>query len=586
MLRIVRLCERHAKPATAIRGAALIAVAMAVGGCSAGFEMPSLSYNGGPASTNAVPIPREPVYQNRGYAPPSEERSYGQPPGQPYGQPYSQPYNPPDNSGFGRAYGPTGDDGARPYSPPYEPRGRSEIPPDNWRESNRGTPITPEGERGVRVAGLPDPYDRGARTDTVPAPGRGAPPPSVPYSSVEPTPPAPPLASAPADGETIEVRPGDTLYALSKKHAVPVSELMRANNLTGPQLRPGQKLVVPSSRPTTRRFASLPSAPMSEPAPVSARTPPAVERPEPRLPHHEVGPIVPPLVETEPARAPVAAPAPAPAPRSAAASEEAGWTGAYTVERGDSLFAIARKHGIRLNDLERVNNITNPRRVMPGTVLMVPRPGEAQRAAAAPPAPVASAPAKPVPATSVSAGPPSVEPTIINARTRVAALPKDAAAPQATAADASPSAPAATTEPPLRDAAVPAPKSAIPTAKFRWPARGKIISSFGPQAEGRNEGINIALPRGADVHAAEAGVVTYAGDGVQGYGNLLLIRHDGGWITAYAHNDSLAVKSGESVRRGQVIAKAGATGSVDHPQLHFEIRQGTKPVDPVKHLEN
>jgi murein DD-endopeptidase MepM/ murein hydrolase activator NlpD len=319
--------------------------------------------------------------------------------------------------------------------------------------------------------------------------------------------------------------------------------------------------------------------------------PPVLERPEPRLPHHEVGPIVPPLVETEPALAPIAAPAPAPAPRSAAGSDESGWSGSYTVARGDSLYAIARKHGIRLNDLERENNISNPRKVMPGTVLKVPRPGEAQRAAAARPARVARAPvvpaaAKPVPTTSLSSGPPSVEPTIINSRTRVAALGKDAANPSGTAADVSPIAPAASNGAPLRDAAASASKSAAPTTKFRWPARGKIITNFGPQADGRNEGINISLPRGADVYAAEGGVVTYAGDGVKGYGNLLLIRHDGGWITAYAHNDSLAVKSGESVRRGQVIAKAGATGSVDHPQLHFEIRQGTKPVDPVKHLEN
>jgi murein DD-endopeptidase MepM/ murein hydrolase activator NlpD len=132
---------------------------------------------------------------------------------------------------------------------------------------------------------------------------------------------------------------------------------------------------------------------------------------------------------------------------------------------------------------------------------------------------------------------------------------------------------------------VAAPQAAAPIAKFRWPARGKIISNFGPSSSGQNDGINIALPRGADVHAAEAGIVTYAGDGVQGYGNLLLIRHDGGWITAYAHNDSLNVKSGEAVKRGQVIAKAGATGSVDTPQLRFEIRQGVKPVDPVQHLE-
>ena len=99
------------------------------------------------------------------------------------------------------------------------------------------------------------------------------------------------------------------------------------------------------------------------------------------------------------------------------------------------------------------------------------------------------------------------------------------------------------------------------------------------------DGINISVPRGTEVHAAENGTVTYAGNEVQGYGNLVLIRHPEGWITAYAHNDNLMVKAGDTVRRGQVIAKAGNTGSVSQPQLHFEIRQGATPVDPMQHLE-
>ena len=584
MLRFVRLCERLPRPAAASRGAAILVLAMAAGGCSAGFEMPTLSYNGGPSATNSVPIPREPVYQNRGPQLLGDGRSQGgesySPPANPsYSQPYSQPYSPPSDGGY-----------ERPYAPPYE----RQAPRQEWRESNRGVPISQEGERGVRVAGLPEPYDRGSRTDMT-APRQTSAPAS--YRSTEPAPPMPPAppraafeptpasSAAAADGETIEVRAGDTLFALSKKHNVSVNELMRANNLKGPQLRVGQQLVVPSSGPRTRQVASLPTAPMAEPAPAPAATPSARERPEPRLPHHEAGPIVPPLVETDPAT-PAATPAPAPtatstpAPRPPAPTDESGWTGTYTVERGDSLFAIARKHNVRLNELERVNKISDPRRVKPGTVLKVPGAG----VAAAPSAPVTAPPAK-----SETAGAPSVEPTIINARTRVAALGPDANNPPAGATvDAPPTqAPIAAAEPPVRDAAVAAPKpsAAAPASKLRWPARGKIISGFGPQAGGHNEGINIALPRGADVYAAEAGIVTYAGDGVQGYGNLLLIRHEGGWVTAYAHNDTLAVKAGETVRRGQVIAKAGATGSVDTPQLHFEVRQGVKAVDPIQHLE-
>jgi murein DD-endopeptidase MepM/ murein hydrolase activator NlpD len=121
-----------------------------------------------------------------------------------------------------------------------------------------------------------------------------------------------------------------------------------------------------------------------------------------------------------------------------------------------------------------------------------------------------------------------------------------------------------------------------PSADFRWPARGRVIAGFG--SNGGNEGINIALPEGTPVKATEAGTVTYAGSEVKGYGNLVLIRHDNGYISAYAHNGELSVKRGERVKRGQVIAKSGQTGNVTSPQLHFEIRKGQTPVDPIAHL--
>ena len=120
---------------------------------------------------------------------------------------------------------------------------------------------------------------------------------------------------------------------------------------------------------------------------------------------------------------------------------------------------------------------------------------------------------------------------------------------------------------------------------FRWPVRGRVISSFGAKPGGmRNEGINIAVPEGAGVRAADSGVVAYAGNELKGYGNLVLIRHQGGWVTAYAHNKELIVKRGETVKRGDMIARAGRTGSVESPQLHFELRKGATAVDPIKYL--
>src|SRR5690606_23811043 len=122
--------------------------------------------------------------------------------------------------------------------------------------------------------------------------------------------------------------------------------------------------------------------------------------------------------------------------------------------------------------------------------------------------------------------------------------------------------------------------------KFRWPAVGKVIAGFGGRTDGtHNDGINVSVPLGTDVHAAEDGVVAYAGNELKGYGNLILIRHDNDWVTAYAHNDQLLVKRGDKVKRGQVIAKAGSTGSVDRPQIHFELRKGSKPVDPIPYME-
>lgn len=116
---------------------------------------------------------------------------------------------------------------------------------------------------------------------------------------------------------------------------------------------------------------------------------------------------------------------------------------------------------------------------------------------------------------------------------------------------------------------------------FVWPVSGEIISNFGGPANGeRNDGINIATPMGAPIHAAASGTITYSGNELKDYGNLVLIRHEDGYVTAYAHADRLIVSRGDVVSRGQVIGYAGRTGDVSAPQLHFEIRHDTQPVNP------
>jgi murein DD-endopeptidase MepM/ murein hydrolase activator NlpD len=124
---------------------------------------------------------------------------------------------------------------------------------------------------------------------------------------------------------------------------------------------------------------------------------------------------------------------------------------------------------------------------------------------------------------------------------------------------------------------------ALPT--FRWPVRGKVITSYGAKTNGKaNDGINLAVPEGTPVKAAEDGVVAYSGNELKGYGNLVLIRHSNGYVTAYAHASELLVKRGDTIKRGQIIAKSGQSGEVGSPQLHFEIRKGSSPVDPLQFL--
>ena len=120
---------------------------------------------------------------------------------------------------------------------------------------------------------------------------------------------------------------------------------------------------------------------------------------------------------------------------------------------------------------------------------------------------------------------------------------------------------------------------------FAWPLRGQLIAGFGAVANGRhNDGIDIAVPVGTPIRAAADGVVVYTGDELKSYGNLVLLRHSGGFVTAYAHADEILVKVNDMVRRGQVIARSGRTGTVTVPMLHFEIRKGDGPVDPRAYL--
>jgi murein DD-endopeptidase MepM/ murein hydrolase activator NlpD len=238
----------------------------------------------------------------------------------------------------------------------------------------------------------------------------------------------------------------------------------------------------------------------------------------------------------------------------------------HVVNHGDTLLSIARRNHVSVAELARANNLEASSKLKLRMKLTVPG---AKTAAVAP----AAAVAQPV---AVAAAQPAA--ALTPPATKIAA----ATGPQQSAHLAQ-----ATTK--LEDTAVETPvkaseaTGALPT--FRWPVRGKVITAYGAKANGKaNDGINLAVPEGTPVKAAEDGVVAYSGNELKGYGNLVLVRHSNGYVTAYAHASELLVKRGDTIKRGQVIAKSGQSGEVGSPQLHFEIRKGSSPVDPLQFL--
>jgi murein DD-endopeptidase MepM/ murein hydrolase activator NlpD len=259
------------------------------------------------------------------------------------------------------------------------------------------------------------------------------------------------------------------------------------------------------------------------------------------------------------AAAPALAP-PASKPVAAAASS------VHIVNRGDTLMSISRRNNVPVAELAKANNLDQSAKLSLGMKLTVPG---SKSAAAVPVAqPVAAAPVQSVapvaaPATKVAAaGGPPQSARLAQATTNVVE------------------------EKPVVEQASVKPSEAtgaLPT--FRWPVRGKVITTYGAKTNGKsNDGINLAVPEGTPVKAAEDGVVAYSGNELKGYGNLVLVRHSNGYVTAYAHASELMVKRGDTIKRGQIIAKSGQSGEVGSPQLHFEIRKGSSPVDPLQFL--
>ncbi|MGA1857500.1 LysM peptidoglycan-binding domain-containing M23 family metallopeptidase [Azospirillum sp. 11R-A] len=364
-------------------------------------------------------------------------------------------------------------------------------------------------------------------------------------------------------GGAISVQKGDSAYSLSRRYNVPLRDLIEANKLAPPyRLEVGQRLVLPTSRQ-------------------------------------------------------------------------------YIVQKGDSLYSISRMHNVDVSELSRLNNLAPPYAVQVGQPLRLPGsndsngtmvasgiasggavpltpqgspagrgsvqaaelppPGASSSGStssggiAATPLPPPSKPGaapEPVPAPPAAAGdtayqpgqaptllrPPGSKPAATPIPAPAAQPAPPAAAPQQEVAAAAPPKPE-----PKAEVGAPPPRGG---ARFLWPVKGKLISGYGPKPDGlHNDGLNIAAAKGTAVVAADNGVVAYAGNELRGFGNLLLLKHSDGWITAYAHLDKIEVERGASVKRGQVIARVGQTGGVSSPQLHFELRKGSQAVDPSDQMD-
>jgi murein DD-endopeptidase MepM/ murein hydrolase activator NlpD len=388
--------------------------------------------------------------------------------------------------------------------------------------------------------------------------------------SLAPPPTGGVMVASATDGSTVLVRPGDTLNRIAQREGLPLRVLIEANGLVPPYgLKAGQTLRRPDQK-------------------------------------------------------------------------------TYTVQKGDTFASIAQRQGQEAWALAEANGLKAPYPVHVGQRLIIPAPGGAPKlmvasAAVAPSVPPAKAASKalavraepvrplhdgPVSAATVSSAPrptveaapldppPSAKPAEVAAAkpavtylqppkpptsliaARAAEMPvlvspraeqeeetsRPMGASRARVLTAEPSAhitPAVAKMP--RPSHEPPPRAG---RHFAWPVKGKVISSYGPQPGGlHNDGFNIAATHGAQVIAAENGVVAYAGADLKGFGNLLLIKHAGGFVTAYAHNDKLLVKRGDTVKRGQAIATVGESGAVTRPQVHFQVRQGAHAIDPRPLME-
>ena len=376
--------------------------------------------------------------------------------------------------------------------------------------------------------------------------------------------------------DKIIVKKGDTLYSLARENDTAVKELIAINNLTEPYvLHPGQELML--VKPVVKNNAAEPVQDLVIPErkPVEQKNPDVKKSESAENKKSEVSQSKP-VVSAPKAenKKPVITEA-------KVETKQAVKTKNITVSAGDTLYSVSRRYAIPVNDLAVMNGLRAPFTLKNGQSLRVPDVPEIVNK---------ETNVKKVEQT-VKA--PEQKKTEKNAQKNTEKSPKKPEQKSVNTAKSGVQKKQETkkvsekTKPESKKTLATQPKiAARSSSKFSWPVRGTVLSHFGAKSGGLfNDGINIGAASGTTVKAAENGVVAYAGNEIKGMGNLVIIQHEGGWMTVYAHLNSMSVRRGARVKVGDKIGSVGQTGKVTKPQLHFEIRKGTKAYNPVNYLK-
>jgi len=354
----------------------------------------------------------------------------------------------------------------------------------------------------------------------------------------------------------ITVVAGDTLYSLARRHDTTVAELAKINNLQPPYaLRVGQTLQTKSPVAT---YVAVPTKPaVVENKPASPAPQVVINNPQPTTTRVELKEII--------------------------------------VGQGDTLYSISRKYSVPVNDLAVMNNLSAPFGLRVGQRIKVPNLDAPSVRVATQVKPTTKSDASNKKSSSIVVQPSKVAATsssVTTTKPKASVTAKSNGGKATKSQQNSTKAKSDTTKTGTKTATKSNTSKKAPaiaarsSSKFSWPVRGHVLSGYGAKSNGLfNDGINISATRGTAVKAAENGVVAYAGNEVKGMGNLVIIQHSGGWMTVYAHMDSMSVRRGTRVNVGQKIGTVGATGKVSKPQLHFEIRKGTKAYNPTSYLK-